>query len=82
MIGDLNHLYHESHAPLGRQIDKEIEVAIEAKAEKVKRPMYEAGLCGISSAKRPEPPVGYPSKSPDYRRPDNTTPIVVYKAPP
>lgn len=36
VIGDLNHLYRETHAPLRRQIYKEIEVEIEARAEKAK----------------------------------------------
>lgn len=33
VIGDLNHLYQETHAPLVRQIAKELEAAMEAKAK-------------------------------------------------
>ena len=39
IVGDLNHLYHDLHAPLGKQIAKEIEVALEAQAAKGKYPM-------------------------------------------
>lgn len=47
VIRDLDHLYHEFHTLVRWQIAKEIMVAIEAMAEKAKRPMYEARPSGL-----------------------------------
>ena len=63
-MGDLNHLYHDLHAPLGKQIAKEVEVALEARAAKGKYPMINedsTNCSGATQAKTPEVPLGYPS---------------------